>query len=50
MWRIIRLEAVVAATCPKATFHVSGCVTAKLAGKTAAQENQYERTPVMPAR
>jgi hypothetical protein len=50
MWRIIRPEAVIAATCPKATSHVSGCVTANVAGQTAAQENQCEPTPVMSPR
>jgi hypothetical protein len=50
MWRIICPEAVIAATWPKGTLHVSGCVTANVAGKTPARENQYESTPVMPAR
>jgi hypothetical protein len=50
MWRIISPEAVMAATCPKGTLHVSGCVTANVAGKTPARENRYKRTLVMPPR
>lgn len=45
MWHIACPEAAIGATCPKATFHVSGCVTANAARKAAAPKNYYELPP-----